>query len=432
MSRDDDDDATDGNTRAKLSSSSLGDQNDQNDDDDADWTGTGPHRNHRNHHHHHHHHHHVRYQYQQSRRRCVAEMLPPSLYLPLSDAGVVNCVSGATSGAIAAIVVCPLDVLKTRLQVSLTSDSTYMSTLESLRKIARNEGARGLYRGLGPTMAALLPNWGVYFTTYGYLKYVFRERRRRKEERRSFAASGSRSRSRSRSRRSESERRNGGESTSETNDHHGNDTLAHIVSAGGAGAATILATNPLWVAKTRLQVQYSETLSSSLVGHARAPYKGTLDALRRIARCEGIPGLYSGLGPSLLGISHVAIQFPIYERLKHDLAHFRNLRAADELTATDLALSSGVAKIVASTLTYPHEVLRSHMHVKGYGPFSGALSLASDIYREGGAKAFYRGVGTNLLRTTPAAAITFTSFELISRELNGVAKIMAENNSNNS
>ena len=430
MSRDDDDDATDGNTRAKLSSSSLGDQNDQSDDDDADWTGTGPHRNHRNHHHHHHHH--VRYQYQQSRRRCVAEMLPPSLYLPLSDAGVVNCVSGATSGAIAAIVVCPLDVLKTRLQVSLTSDSTYMSTLESLRKIARNEGARGLYRGLGPTMAALLPNWGVYFTTYGYLKYVFRERRRRKEERRSFAASGSRSRSRSRSRRSESERRNGGESTSETNDHHGNDTLAHIVSAGGAGAATILATNPLWVAKTRLQVQYSETLSSSLVGHARAPYKGTLDALRRIARCEGIPGLYSGLGPSLLGISHVAIQFPIYERLKHDLAHFRNLRAADELTATDLALSSGVAKIVASTLTYPHEVLRSHMHVKGYGPFSGALSLASDIYREGGVKAFYRGVGTNLLRTTPAAAITFTSFELISRELNGVAKIMAENNSNNS
>ena len=425
MSRDDDDDDDDGNTRAKLSSS-LGDQNDQNDDDDADWTGTGPHRNHRNHHHHHHHH--VRYQYQQSRRRCVAEMLPPSLYLPLSDAGVVNCVSGATSGAIAAIVVCPLDVLKTRLQVSLTSDSTYMSTLESLRKIARNEGARGLYRGLGPTMAALLPNWGVYFTTYGYLKYVFRERRRRKEERRSFAASGSRSRSR----RSESERRNGGESTSETNDHHGNDTLAHIVSAGGAGAATILATNPLWVAKTRLQVQYSETLSSSLVGHARAPYKGTLDALRRIARCEGIPGLYSGLGPSLLGISHVAIQFPIYERLKHDLAHFRNLRAADELTATDLALSSGVAKIVASTLTYPHEVLRSHMHVKGYGPFSGALSLASDIYREGGVKAFYRGVGTNLLRTTPAAAITFTSFELISRELNGVAKIMAENNSNNS
>ena len=241
-----------------------------------------------NHHHphHHHHHHRVRYQYQQSRRRCVAEMLPPSLYLPLSDAGVVNCVSGATSGAIAAIIVCPLDVLKTRLQVSLTSDSTYMSTLESLRKIARNEGARELYRGLGPTMAALLPNWGVYFTTYGYLKYVFRERRRRKEERRSFAASGSRSRSRSR--RSESERRNGGESTSETNDHHGNDTLAHIVSAGGAGLPP--SSPPIRFGSPNQTP--SAIFRNALLLFSRpreAPYKGTLDALRRIARCEGIP-----------------------------------------------------------------------------------------------------------------------------------------------
>jgi len=302
-----------------------------------------------------------------------------------------------------------------------------------LRKIARIEGVRGLYRGLGPTVAALLPNWGVYFTTYGYLKHVFRERRKRNADlrnRQHRRESGSEATSSS----FDSENSDRESSASGSNQHHhqqqhGNDTLAHIVSAGGAGAATILATNPLWVAKTRLQVQYSETLSSSLVGHARAPYKGTLDALRRIARCEGIPGLYSGLAPSLMGISHVAIQFPIYERLKHELAQFRNLRSADELTAADLALSSGVAKIIASTLTYPHEVLRSHMHVKGYGPFSGALTLAADIYREGGAKAFYRGVGTNLLRTTPAAAITFTSFELISRELNAVAKIMGDSSS---
>jgi len=363
------------------------------------------------------------------RQLAIANILPPTLYLPLSDAGVVNCVSGATSGAIAAVVVCPLDVLKTRLQVSTLSDSTYMSTMESLRKIARSEGVRGLYRGLGPTVAALLPNWGVYFTTYGYLKYVFRERRKRNAEakrRRATSGNETSSSSSSSSSSDSSSSRDANESSQhhQHHHHHGNDTLAHIVSAGGAGAATILATNPLWVAKTRLQVQYSETLSSSLVGHARAPYKGTLDALRRIARCEGIPGLYSGLAPSLMGISHVAIQFPIYERLKHEMAQFRNLHTPDELTAADLALSSGVAKIIASTLTYPHEVLRSHMHVKGYGPFSGALSLAGDIYREGGVKAFYRGVGTNLLRTTPAAAITFTSFELISRELNGVARIM--------
>ena len=418
------------------------------------------------------------------RRKMIAKKIPSVFQIPLKDSGFVNLVSGATSGAIAAVIVCPLDVLKTRLQVSVGTDQTYQSTLEALRKIARAEGVKGLYRGLGPTVMALLPNWGVYFTTYGYLKYLFRKRaeelylKEGVERERSSSSSSSmmmmmmrkeeegeerpriderRETSSSSSSQSQSSFEEKGEErddddgdvvvkiaaavgTTKKNDkddgsvqhrqqrkqhHYGNDTLAHIVSAGGAGAATILATNPLWVAKTRLQVQYSETLSASLVGHARAPYKGTFDALRRIFRCEGIPGLYSGLAPSLLGISHVAIQFPIYERLKQELAQIRNLQTTDELTASDLAFSSGIAKIIASTLTYPHEVLRAHMHVKGFGPFKGVLKLARDIKLEGGYAAFYRGVGTNLLRTTPAAAITFTSFELISRELNAIAVIMS-------
>ena len=39
------------------------------------------------------------------------------------------------------------------------------------------------------------------------------------------------------------------------------------------------------------------------------------------------------------------------------------------------------------------------------------------IYGEEGIKGFYRGCTANLLRTTPAAALTFTTFELLSREM---------------
>ena len=190
--------------------------------------------------------------------------------------------------------------------------------------------------------------------------------------------------------------------------------FAHILAAAGAGAATIFVTNPLWVAKTRLQVQHSHALASAMP--KRVPYTSTINALTRMMREEGLKGLYSGFGPSLIGIAHVIIQFPLYESIKVELAREREV-AVNKIEPIDLMVASAIAKMIASTLTYPHEVIRSHMHVHGLGPFSGIGALVRRIYLEGGVAAFYRGCATNLIRTTPAAAITFTSFELVSREI---------------
>ena len=44
------------------------------------------------------------------------------------------------------------------------------------------------------------------------------------------------------------------------------------------------------------------------------------------------------------------------------------------------------------------------------------------ILKEEGIRGFYRGCYTNLIRTTPAAAVTFTSFELLSRYLRELAE----------
>ncbi|KAK8640316.1 hypothetical protein V6N13_008073 [Hibiscus sabdariffa] len=231
--------------------------------------------------------------------------------------------AGATAGAIAATFVCPLDVIKTRLQVHGLPQSSQSGVrgsviITSLQNIIRNEGLKGMYRGLSPTIIALLPNWAVYFTLYEQLKGLLT-----------------------------SHDDNGAQLT----------IGANMVAAAGAGAATAITTNPLWVVKTRLQTQGMRT--------GVVPYTGVLSALRRIVHEEGFRGLYSGVLPSLAGISHVAIQFPAYEKIKSYMAK-RGNTTVDHLTPTDVAIASSISKVLASIMTYPHEVIRSRLQEQGH------------------------------------------------------------------
>lgn len=272
--------------------------------------------------------------------------------------------------------VCPLDVLKTRLQVQSKAATHYGGISGGLAKIVRDEGFKGLYRGLSPTLFALLPNWAVYFSVYERLKISI----------------GSR-----------------------VSPENSQSAGVHMAAAAGAGAATMLITNPIWVVKTRIQTQHMGVKMGA--NGSTKLYKGTIDALVRIAREEGIGGLYSGFLPSLLGVMHVVIQFPLYEKMKYSFANRRHNRETDELTAGELIVASALSKMVASTATYPHEVVRSHMHVAGSGALKDFTATCGAIMREEGLSGFYRGCVTNLLRTTPAAAATFTSFEVINRHI---------------
>lgn len=62
----------------------------------------------------------------------------------------------------------------------------------------------------------------------------------------------------------------------------------HMLAAAEAGILTLLMTNPIWVVKTRLCLQYGNVESTP----SNKCYKGVFDALGKIYRNEGVRGLY--------------------------------------------------------------------------------------------------------------------------------------------
>jgi solute carrier family 25 folate transporter 32 len=234
----------------------------------------------------------------------------------------------------------------------------------------QREGIKAFYKGLGTTLLAYVPNWAIYFGSYNYAKTRWSKLI-----------------------------------------PDGNPMLINLLSSVTAGATCNVITAPLWTIRTRMQTQ---------AGYGQ--YKNTWDAYRKIKANEGIKALYRGIVPSMFGLIHVGVQFPTYEYLKEKQAGWMH-RDIKDLTASQVFFASAASKIIASVIAYPHEVVRSRLQVAGqamhiqesaavpFKSYSGVTDALRTIWEQEGLRGFYRGMGTNLLRTVPAAVITLSSYE---------------------
>lgn len=161
----------------------------------------------------------------------------------------------------------------------------------------------------------------------------------------------------------------------------------HMASAVGAGAVADTITNPLWVIRTRMQAAVlrdgsplPKTKTTAAASTAAAKEASTLQSAAASAAAqhrthrhhsmgavaadmlqhEGPRAFYKGLTATFLGLSHVAVQFPLYEHLKAVARDRRGGDAGSE-EALELVLASATSKFVASIITYPHEVIRARM-----------------------------------------------------------------------
>uniref|UniRef100_A0A4W3GKV6 Solute carrier family 25 member 33 n=1 Tax=Callorhinchus milii TaxID=7868 RepID=A0A4W3GKV6_CALMI len=286
----------------------------------------------------------------------------------------VLCFTHRCGGTVGAIVTCPLEVIKTRLQSSgLTLRQVYIPQVnlntingpgvvrptrvapglfQVLKMILEKEGPRSLFRGLGPNLIGVAPSRAIYFAAYSKAK----------------------------------------EHCNTVFVPHSN--LVHMCSAGFASTCP-----GVFV----YQLKRSEKVMNAF------------QCAKHVYRAEGFKGFYRGLTASYAGISETMIHFVTYEAIKKHLEKSRfNSRETDK-TASDflgLMLAAGFSKTCASCAAYPHEVIRTRLREEGtkYKTF---LQTARVVAMEEGYSAFYRGLQAQLIRQIPNTAIMMTTYEVI-------------------
>ena len=82
----------------------------------------------------------------------------------------IDGVAGATAGVVNAVFVSPLDVIKARQQLGARERYRTANLPTLLKGVLRDEGPRGFFRGIAPTLLGYLTTWGIYFTVYKRIK----------------------------------------------------------------------------------------------------------------------------------------------------------------------------------------------------------------------------------------------------------------------
>lgn len=86
---------------------------------------------------------------------------------------VATIVAGAVSGIALWSVIYPIDVVKSRIQVS--HESMNKGLFVHILDISRREGVHFLYSGLRPTLIRTIPASGALFLSYEYTKKILND-----------------------------------------------------------------------------------------------------------------------------------------------------------------------------------------------------------------------------------------------------------------
>lgn len=300
-------------------------------------------------------------------------------------------VAGVFSGLAKCAVGHPFDTVKVRLQT--TKSAQFRGPIDCLLQTIRNEGVSGLYKGVTPPLIGWMFMDSVMLGSLTFYRRILNEN---VFNRVSFE----------------------GPANSIRGENAKLPPVGHGIAGIFAGWTVSFVAAPVEHIKARLQIQYSVDKTQRL-------YSGPLDCIRKIHRHHGIAGLYHGLPSTILFRSFFFVWWSSYSLISSSLStHFPSM-SNPSLNFWAGGLSAQLFWITS----YPSDVIKQRVMTDPLGDglgdgqrrfkgFMGGWSQAAKtVWREGGARGFWRGFVPCFLRAFPANGAALVAFEGVMRAI---------------
>ncbi|EAS28225.3 succinate:fumarate antiporter [Coccidioides immitis RS] len=291
----------------------------------------------------------------------------------------VNLVAGGGAGMMEALVCHPLDTVKVRMQLSKKSRAPGVKPrgfIATGQEIVRRETVLGLYKGLGAVLSGIIPKMAIRFTSYGWYKQMLADK--------------------------------------ETGKLSSSRNMLAGLAAGVTEAVAVV--TPMEVIKIRLQAQ-----SHSLADPLDTPkYRSAPHALLVVLREEGFGALYRGVSLTALRQgTNQAANFTAYTEMKKLLQEWQPQYT--ELPSYQTMVIGLISGAMGPFSNAPIDTIKTRLQrtpsQPGQSAMSRIVSISSDMFKQEGARAFYKGITPRVMRVAPGQAVTFTVYEFLREKM---------------
>ncbi|EDW93451.1 mitochondrial 2-oxoglutarate/malate carrier protein [Drosophila yakuba] len=275
--------------------------------------------------------------------------------------GYMMYINGGLAGMLGTCIVQPLDLVKTRMQISATTGE-YKSSFDCLLKVFKNEGILALYNGL----SAGLMRQATYTTArMGFYQMEIDSYRK------NFNAPPT--------------------------------VLASMGMGILAGAFGAMFGNPAEVALIRMMSD------NRLPPEERRNYKGVVNAFVRIVKDEGVTTLWKGCMPTV-GRAMIVnmVQLASYSQLK---AAFSNYFSGLPLHIA-AAMMSGLLTTIASM---PLDMAKTRIQQQKTAEYKGTMDVLMKVSKHEGVAALWKGFTPYLCRLGPHTVFAFIFLEQLTK-----------------